>query len=48
MPDSAIHRYVFWGVAVALVLAIVISNISEGVRCSATSLGFSDAVSGKH
>jgi hypothetical protein len=48
MPDRAILRYVFWRVAVALALAIVISNIREGVRCSATSLGFSDSVSGQH
>jgi hypothetical protein len=48
MPDSVVLRYGFWRVAVALVLAIVKSNIREGVRCSATSLGFSDSVSGKH
>jgi len=48
MPDGAIFRYAFWRIEVALALAIVISNIREGVRCLATSFDFSDSVSGKH
>lgn len=48
MPDSAVLRYAFCRVAVSLALAVVYVNIREGVRCSATSLGFSDSVSGKH